>query len=309
MGCCCSSKAVAAQEAKHKRLNEVTAAGGGPQPEAIGKTGGSKAAPTKTKTCNPEVLKGKLDQAAKTRTLALRECGLKQLPADATRDALATLTTADLSTNQLSSLPASIATWVELKLLNASDNNLERLPDQVGDLLKLQKLSLSRNKLQVLPLGLGGLPLTELKCDQNMLPAIPDIFGGPLVNTLVELDISGNRLRELPASICHLRLLARLLVQRNQLTALPLESVGGDSSTLSRLQHVDAAENNIASINPGTLRLPSLSELWLKGNPIDRLELQKVDGFNEFAERRKQKLDKKIDQNVVGEVELAMCGL
>ncbi|CAL1135702.1 unnamed protein product [Cladocopium goreaui] len=53
----------------------------------------------------------------------------------------------------------------------------------------------------------------------------------------------------------------------------------------------------------------SLNELWLKGNPIERLHLQAMPGFEDFLERRKQRLDARIGSNVVGRVDLSVCGL
>merc|ERR1712232_1045899 len=119
-------------------------------------------------------------------------------------------------------------------------------------------------------------------------------------------DVSGNRLETLPDSLCRLRSLTRLLLSSNKLKTLPLQSSGGG---LCRLQHIDAADNGISSISTATLQLQALSELWLKGNPIDRLALQETPGFGDFAERRKRRLDQRINQNVTGGIDLTMCGL
>merc|ERR1712224_631188 len=80
-------------------------------------------------------------------------------------------------------------------------------------------------------------------------------------------------------------------------------------SGLQRLKSIDAAENRISVVEEEALQLPALDELWLKGNPIDRLKLQEMAGFKEFLERRKQRLDEKINANVVGAVDLRVCGL
>jgi len=98
--------------------------------------------------------------------------------------------------------------------------------------------------------------------------------------------------------------LARLSVARNQLVELP-EVLG----SLRRLQHLDAADNRLSAVPAALLQDTSLSELWLRGNPVDRLELQKMPGFASFLERRKQRIDARIDSHVVGAVNLAVCGL
>merc|ERR1712232_705720 len=220
---------------------------------------------------------------------------------------LTTIRTADLASNRLTALPAGIAAWCELQTLNASDNMLEMLPDAITKLTKLQKLTLSRNRLTALPAGLGDLSLTELKCDGNKLKSLPDTFNGKIAATLEEIDAHGNLLESLPASLCNLRMLARLFVQQNKISELKLQAQPEEG--LVRLQNINAADNRITKIEPEIFQLPALSELWLKGNTIDRLVLQETEGFGGFAERRKQRLDQKIDQNVVGQVDLSMCGL
>eukprot|EP00439_Symbiodinium_sp_Y106_P058170 s958_g8.t1 len=78
---------------------------------------------------------------------------------------------------------------------------------------------------------------------------------------------------------------------------------------LAKLQYLDAADNHLSSIPEAIIACPSLNELWLKGNPVERLQLQAMPGFAEFLERRKQRLDHKIGANVVGRVDLSVCGL
>jgi Leucine-rich repeat (LRR) protein len=296
MGCCCLKKT----DAEKQGLQPGFPPPNGEQPKVIGKS--SKAQPA-----SKDVLLDKIGKAAKTRVLIFRECGLKSIPDGALKEPMAMLRTVDLEVNSLSVLPSNIMMWAELQSLQASDNLLESLPDAITRLPKLQKLGLSRNRLRALPEGLGDLSLKELKCDGNMLTALPDVFGGNIAATLSELEVQSNQLESLPTSFCNLRSLTRLLLQQNKLSDLRVLAQSGEG--LSRLQHVNAADNKITSIEPATLRLPALSELWLKGNPTDRLVLQATEGFNEFADRRKQRLDQKIDQNVVGQVDLSMCGL
>lgn len=299
MGCCCSSKNV--KEAEKQGLNAKTPAPNRAEvANTIGKSAGS--------ACSKDILQKKIEQAAKTRVLALRECGLKSLPENATKEgSLTDLRTADLAINRMTLLPPSIQVWNQLQSLNASDNLLEQLPPTLAALVHLKKLILSKNRLSMLPERLAEMNITELKVDGNMLLGLPDAFGGNLAASLEELDVSGNRIQFLPDSIGHLRMITRIVADRNKLVQLPLQSrsAGG----LARLQYVNAADNSISTVIPETLKLTALSELWLKGNPMDRLVLQQVDGFEEFAERRKQRLDQKIDQKVVGDVDLAMCGL
>merc|ERR1711920_804487 len=103
-----------------------------------------------------------------------------------------------------------------------------------------------------------------------------------------------NSLDELPSSVGSLKQLTRLIVARNNIRELP-QTLGA----LPKLQYLDAAENKISVVQTSLLEGTNLSELWLKGNPIDRLALQETQGFSAFMERRKQRLDAKIDSAVV----------
>merc|ERR1712186_167694 len=105
-------------------------------------------------------------------------------------------------------------------------------------------------------------------------------MGNQLQTLGTELSQLG-KLKSLPASISELRALKRLCLARIWLTELP-EALG----SLTKLQYLDAAENKLPSIPSSLLANTSLSELWLKGNPIDRLQLKELPGFGAFLERR-----------------------
>lgn len=298
MGCGCCKK----KDVETDGLTPGEPTGKAPASNVIGKQSGAPQV-----AISKDVLRQKVEKAAKTGVLALRECGLKALPEEALKEGvLEKVRTADLARNQIKALPPTIRYWSSLQTLNASENQLAELPKEITTLTDLTKLILTTNRLKLLPDTLGDMNLKELKCDGNQLPGLPDTFGGNIAATLEELDVSGNALQSLPGSMCSLRALTRLLVQQNQLKALPLLASG---EGLAKLQYVDAADNKICSIDTATLQLPALSELWLKGNPMDRLVLQQTPGFDEFAARRKQRLDQKIESHVVGQIDLAVCGL
>mmetsp|Transcript_21319 Transcript_21319/g.47111 ORF Transcript_21319/g.47111 Transcript_21319/m.47111 type:complete len:281 (-) Transcript_21319:33-875(-) len=258
-----------------------------------------------TSAPSKEVIAKKITQASSTRVLALRECGLKAVPRDALAPEMAKLRTADFSCNALSSLPEAIGSWTELQNLLCAQNAIAELPAAIGRMTNLQKLSLSQNRLRTLPSELSSLgKLKTLQLDRNQLgPGLPEFLEGPISGSLEEMDLSENLLERLP-SLGNLRELQRLLLPRNKLRELP-ESLGG----LQKLQYLDAAENSITTVAPRVLAAPSLSELWLKGNPLDRMRLQETAGFDAFLERRKQRLDEKIESRVVGRVDLSVCGL
>lgn len=254
-----------------------------------------------------DVINKKVEQGKKTGVLPLRECGLKALPPAACGSGTDKMRTVDVSINALTALPDSISSWVGVQNLLCERNALTQLPSAMGQLASLQKLVLTGNKLQDLGPGLPQLgKLKILQLDGNSLgPKLPDaFFGGALNTSLEELDLSGNALQELPSSLANLKQLTRLVVSKNSLREFP-----AGLASAAKLQYLDAAENSISVVQPSLLEETNLSELWLKGNPIDRLVLQETPGFAAFMERRKKRLDAKIDSCVVGAVNLAVCGL
>lgn len=266
-------------------------------------------APKAAKAVPQEVIQKKVAQAKSTRVLALRECRLKLVPEAALNGPeAANLRTVDLTSNQLKALPANMANWSGLQSLSCGENSITELPAAIKGLVSLQKLTLSSNKLSTLPAEISMLGKVKvILLDQNLLgPTLPaEIFSGAVSDSLEELDLSHNRLEELPLSVGSLSKLVRLVLSKNRLAALP-EQLG----QLSKLQYLDAADNSLTAIPEAIIAgTPSLSDLWLKGNPIDRLKLQAMPGFGDFLERRKQRLDAKIGANVVGRVDLAVCGL
>lgn len=252
-----------------------------------------------------DVILKKVEQAKKTGVLALRECGLKEVPHVSVSGELEAVRTIDISNNQLKMLPAGVGGWTGLQNLNASQNTISALPESLGELVGLQKLQLGSNRLVSLPSSLGRLQKLRLfQLSGNKIgPQLPEDIFRQMVD-LEELELSDNALVALPETFGVLRALTRLLVARNNLTALPV--VLGDCT---KLQYLDAAENSITAVPPAILEGTSLSELWLKGNPMERLELQKTDGFAAFMERRKLRIDHKIEAHVVGAIDLAVCGL
>lgn len=273
--------------------------GTGVAPSTIGSSS------SKTLPVDAAVLVKKIQQSKSTGVLSLRECGLKIVPDGATAIETAALRTVDLSHNKLKTLPEAISTWSGLRTLLCEDNALASIPQAIGSMVVLERLTLRTNSIQSLPAEVSQLgKLRTLSLEGNKLgPALPDVFAGDLAASLEELDVSRNGLKSLAPSLCFLESLRRLKVAGNELVELP-ESLG----SLSKLEALDASDNLLRGVPPALLGGTDLGELWLKGNPMDRLELQRTVGFDAFLERRKRRIDAKIDSNV-GNVDLSMCGL
>nr|XP_034833425.1 leucine-rich repeat protein 1-like [Maniola hyperantus] len=114
----------------------------------------------------------------------------------------------------------------QLNILNLSDNEIETIPPEFGRLASLSELYLSNNSL-----GLSNNP------DWRWL------FGLQVCNKLKLLDLSGNKLKNLPKDIWKLQNLVTLKVDNNSLNNLP--------STLGRistLRYLSVSKNNLQTL-------------------------------------------------------------
>ena len=162
-----------------------------------------------------------------------------------------------------------------LRMLDFSGCALEKLPENFGgggSFPALETLSLQRNSLTALPGSIGGLKrLKILDLGRNLLEALPPGLG--VCAALEELDVACNRIRDLPPELGGLKKLKALRADGNWVRAVPAEVLRG---------------------------CEELATLGLHGNPISLQELQALDGFDAFEERRRKKYDKKVDMSVMG---------
>ncbi|KAJ2647035.1 hypothetical protein IWW40_004956 [Coemansia sp. RSA 1250] len=117
----------------------------------------------------------------------------------------------------------------------------------------------------------------------NYLTRLPSNFGFAHA-TLQTLDISNNRLEELPEDICRMPCLRELYVDHNLLSQLP-NSLG----SLQNLEILSIANNNIATLKPSVAQLKALRVLNISHNEfvqlpaclgllVETLQLLVVDG-------------------------------
>lgn len=162
-----------------------------------------------------------------------------------------------------------------LRMLDFSGCALEKLPENFGgggSFPALETLSLQGNRLTELPGTIGGLKrLKVLDLGRNLLEALPPGLG--VCATLEELDVACNRIRDLPPELGALKKLKALRADGNWVRAVPTEVLRG---------------------------CEELATLGLHGNPISLQELQALEGFDAFEERRRKKYDKKVDMSVMG---------
>ena len=170
--------------------------------------------------------------------LDLTGLGLEYLPQEIGK--LEHLEYLDLSHNQLKELPCEMACLKNLKKLFLTKNDFTEFPDVVGKLASLEMFSIKSNKIasigcsQNIPSAVNWLILTD-----NRIQELPDDFGThlPLIR---KLAMSGNCLKELPASF----------------------------GNLTQLELVRLSNNRIERIPDMLIALPRLAWVALGGNPV-----------------------------------------
>ena len=204
--------------------------------------------------------------------------------------------------------------------LNLQNNDVTEIPKSIASLVNLSQLVLKENKLEAFPEVLLELRLTLLSLNSNAIPSIPSTGNGtePLFTTLEELDLgcnklvsvpedflskfsglkqlilSGNALTEdapaqvlkpaklekLEMSKCGLKVVPQFVYSCPQLESLDLSanklvSFGervGEFGALAKLELLDLKYNELTQLPDQLCDLPSLKELdvsenWLEGLP------------------------------------------
>lgn len=167
----------------------------------------------------------------------------------------------DLTSMNLSYIPAEIGQLIHLETLDLSGNCLHSLPDELKNLPRLRRLFLTKNKFDTWPEIIGELPalkmfslksntirhipdvdylpsqLNWLILTDNKIECLPENFGFALPH-LRKLALAGNRIQALPESFSNLQELELLRLSNNCLVRVPLEI-----SLLSKLTWVSLAGN------------------------------------------------------------------
>lgn len=191
--------------------------------------------------------------------LDLSSMDLTRLPASLGQ--LTWLRSLDISETQLTKLPDSLSKLTELKELNLAGNQLTTL-ESLGQLTSLEALDLGGNELATVPESLGKLSqLRTLYLLCNKLTTLPESLGQ--LTRLQSLHFDENRLTSLPESLGRLTQLQLLNVTHNQLTSLP-ESLG----QLTQLLKLYLEDNQLTSLPESLGQLTQLQSLHLTENKL-----------------------------------------
>lgn len=236
---------------------------------------------------------GRVARWRSTGIVGLRDSNLKCLPSEVLELERA-VRMLDITHNKLVDIPLEIGSLVNIQRLILSENHLERLPITLGKLQSLKVLAIDDNRLTTLPDELGLLVrLERLSVSHNSLRSLPETIGS--LRNLVQLNVSNNHLTFLPESIGSCFSLEELLANGNSIEDLPLSLC-----RLVNLKSLALSNNNVKQLPQNLLKdCTSLQSILLHDNPISMEQFQQMEGFQEFESRRRRKVDKQIDSNVL----------
>lgn len=194
---------------------------------------------------------------------------LKHLPD--TFFSLTTLKKLDLSHNKLETLNESISKLKNLSTLEVSNNALTHLPSSLNSLDNLEQLQIQYNLLKKLPAMEKLLKLDFLCAHNNELEELPE-----LPASLTWLNLSNNKLKQLPKSITQLKHLKSLVLSHNSFDSVPEEIL-----SLKALEDIDLGGNPIEELPKELLSLPNIKKITVLPNKFSiekREELRKTFG-------------------------------
>ncbi|XP_034002804.1 leucine-rich repeat-containing protein 7 isoform X1 [Trematomus bernacchii] len=190
--------------------------------------------------------------------------------------------------NDLSNLPTTIASLVNLKELDISKNGIQEFPDNIKCCKGLSVVEASVNPITKLPDGFTQLlNLTQLFLNDAFLEYLPANFGR--LSKLRILELRENHLKTMPKSIHRLTQLERLDLGSNEFTEMPevleqihnlkelwldnnsLQCIPGAIGKLRQLRYFDLAKNRIESLDTDISGCEALEDLLLSSNMLQQL--------------------------------------
>ena len=194
-----------------------------------------------------------------------------------------------LSFNHLTSIPKEIARFTTLVKLQIASNDLSLVHPEVFQLPNIENIDLSYNKIGSLPESLLAPVSPKLKflnLSDNRLTSFPDYFSG---TGLILLDLSRNRLGEVPQCVCELRQLESLSISHNRsIKRIPYEIGGLKMLKVLSYDGLPYA-NNIPVANSATAALEFYQKRFRSMQTVSHFEVVVV-GFPFFSSVQKNLL-------------------
>jgi len=161
----------------------------------------------------------------------------------------------------LTEFPEEILTLAEtLETLDLSDNQLTELPESIAQLKHLKIIFFARNHFAQFPVVLRDLPnLSMIGFKSNQIEIVPE---NAFPSTLKWLVLTDNKIKTIPNSIGDCVLLQKCALAGNQITAMPDEMANCVNLELLRI-----SANQLMTIPQWLFELPKLSWVAFAGNP------------------------------------------
>lgn len=151
-----------------------------------------------------------------------------------------------LSSKQLSTIPAWVYESIKTTRLKLDYNALTEVPTQILSLSSLKYLNLRSNSLTVFPIPLTQLNLSILDVSRNKIKELP-IDPGNLINLKV-FACSRNKISLLPVWISEMSQIKLLKIENNPLRNVPrelLENAAGDDWLDKLKQHLKQSNEEL----------------------------------------------------------------
>uniref|UniRef100_A0A8C5QNJ5 Leucine rich repeat containing 7 n=1 Tax=Leptobrachium leishanense TaxID=445787 RepID=A0A8C5QNJ5_9ANUR len=188
-------------------------------------------------------------------------CSLQQVPKEVFNFER-TLEELYLDANQIEELPKQLFSCQSLRKLSMPDNDLSSLPTTISSLVNLKELDISKNGIQEFPDNIKCCKcLTIVEASVNPISKLPDGFT-QLLN-LTQLYLNDAFLEYLPANFGRLSKLRILELRENHLKTLPKSM-----NKLTQLERLDLGNNEFSELPEGLEQIQNLRELWIDNNSL-----------------------------------------
>uniref|UniRef100_H2ZSV2 Leucine rich repeat containing 7 n=1 Tax=Latimeria chalumnae TaxID=7897 RepID=H2ZSV2_LATCH len=188
-------------------------------------------------------------------------CSLQQVPKEVFNFER-TLEELYLDANQIEDLPKQLFNCQALRKLSMPDNDLSNLPTSIASLVNLKELDISKNGIQEFPENIKCCKcLTVVEASVNPISKLPDGFT-QLLN-LTQLYLNDAFLEFLPANFGRLTKLHILELRENHLKTLPKSM-----HKLTQLERLDLGNNEFTELPEVLEQIQNLKELWMDSNSL-----------------------------------------
>lgn len=169
--------------------------------------------------------------------------------------------------------PKNIKHMSGVQWLKLDRTGINEIPEEMGKLMKLEHLSMKNNQLEKL---FGEL--TELNCLRSLNMRRNNIKSSGIphelfdLDELTTLDLSHNKLKEVPEGLEKAKSLLVLNLSNNQIESIPPSLF----INLTDLLFLDLSNNKLETLPPQTRRLSNLQTLILNDNPLELFQLRQL---------------------------------